>query len=59
MRRQYGSKRVSKAHNRAALRGVLVMREKPLTETDKASLARSYGVRVEDVERIMREVAND
>lgn len=59
MARRYGSKRMTKTHNRTALRSVLVMREKPLTDADKVSLARSYGVTVEDVEKMARQVAND
>lgn len=55
--RSFGSKQVSKAYHRVALRRVLMMREKPLTDADKISLSRSHGVSVSVVESVAAEVA--
>ena len=43
MTRRYGSKQVSKTHNRTALSMLITMRDR-LDNVDVASLARSYGV---------------
>lgn len=49
-RRSYGSKRVSRGYNRASLQMVLVQRD-DLAGLDVASLARSHGLPVTEVER--------
>lgn len=55
--RSYGSKQPSRAQHRAALLAVLTGREKPLTDADKASLARSFGATVAEVEQVAAQVA--
>lgn len=51
--RSFGSKQVSKAYHRTALRSVLMMREKPLSDADKISLSRSHGVSLEQIEGLI------
>lgn len=52
--RQYGSKRVSKVSTHSALRSLLVMRD-DLSTVDLASLSRSYGVAVPEIDRLIAE----
>lgn len=54
MSRRYGSKAVSKTHNQTALRSVLVMAS-DLDRLDHGSLARSYGVPDDVVNRLVRD----
>lgn len=46
----------TKAFLRAALRSLLVMREKPLSDADKVSLSRSYGMTVAEIESVAADV---
>lgn len=46
----------SKAQQRAALTALAIMRDKPLSDADKVSLSRSYGLTVAEIERIFAEV---
>lgn len=50
--RQYGSKQVSKAHNRTALMQVIAYREN-LDNISAESLARSYGMPVPEVAQLI------
>lgn len=50
--RQYGSKTVSKVHQRTALGQLLVMRA-TLDGIDPAGLSRSYGLPVPEVETLI------
>ena len=50
--RQFGSKQVSKAHNRAALMQVIIFREN-LDGLNVESLSRSYGVPATEVIQIL------
>ena len=59
MTRQFGSKTVSRAHLRTSLFAVLTMREKPLSDRDLESLARSHGCSVADVEKVAAEIAGE
>lgn len=59
MTRLYGSKTVSRAHLRTSLFAVLTMRERPLSDRDKDSLARSHGCAVADVEKVAAEIAGE
>jgi len=54
--RTFARQAPTKAFLRAALRSLLVMREKPLTDADRVSLSRSYGVTVSEVDSIAAEV---
>ena len=53
LRRSYGSKRPAKALQRAMLQDILAHREKPLTGEEIASLARSYGLPLAEVEAMV------
>jgi hypothetical protein len=50
--RRYGSKQVSKAHNRAALAMLLVQRPN-LDSLDLAGLSRSYGLPVSEIDKMI------
>lgn len=50
--RRYGSKQVSKAHNRVALAQVLLARA-DLSGLNIESLSRSYGVAVPEIDRMI------
>src|SRR5690606_6649540 len=50
--RTYARQAPTKAQQRAALTTLLTMREKPLTDADRVSLSRSYGVTVSEVDSI-------
>lgn len=50
--RRYGSKQVSKTHNRVALAQVLLTRAS-LDDVNLESLSRSYGVSVADIDRMV------
>lgn len=52
MRRQFGSKSPSQAHQRAALGQLLVLRPS-LDGLDLASLSRSYGLPVPEIDRMI------
>lgn len=47
----------TKAELRSRLRMLLVMRDKPLTDSDRVSLSRSYGVTVSEIDSMAAEVA--
>lgn len=50
--RKFGSKQVSKAHNRAALTALLIHRA-CLDSIDLAGLSRSYGLPVPEIDKII------
>jgi hypothetical protein len=49
----------TKAQQRTALRSLLVMRDRPLTDSDKVSLSRSYGVTVSEIDSLSAEIARE
>jgi hypothetical protein len=49
----------TKAQQRTALRSLLVMRDRPLTDSDKVSLSRSYGVTVSEIDSLAAEIARE
>ena len=54
MPRQFGSKRMTKQHNRTALFQCLVMRENiDLTERERETLCRCYGVTIPVLESML------
>ncbi|MBT2133964.1 hypothetical protein KK137_06420 [Croceibacterium sp. LX-88] len=56
MTRRFANKTPNKAHQRAALTALLTMRDKPLSDSDKVSLSRSYGMPVSEIESIAANV---
>lgn len=50
--KRYGSKQVSKAHNRVALAQVLLARAS-LDEVNVESLSRSYGIAVPEIDKMI------
>lgn len=57
MSRRFGSKKPSTSQQRVALQSLLAMREKPLSDADKVSLSRSYGLSVSEIEQVAASVA--
>ena len=54
-RRQYGSKKPSRASQVQAVRMIALMRDKPLTDSDRVSFSRSYGLTVSEIDHIFAE----
>lgn len=54
--RTFARQAPTKAQLRAALTALLTMRDKPLSDADRVSLSRSYGVTVSEVDSIAAEV---
>jgi hypothetical protein len=53
--RSFSKPSPAKAQQRAAVTSIAIMRERPLTDADKVSLSRSYGLPVAEIERIFAE----
>lgn len=53
--RSFAKPSPTKAQQRAALTALAIMRDRPLTDADKVSLSRSYGLTVSEIERIFAE----